>query len=274
MTKESVRLGTVQETLLIPLYGRALDAAARRPVLGDDAARAMVARIDYDFAKFRGPSLGGSVLRSAIFDGWVRRFLTAHPDGTVVELGAGLSTRSRRLDNGRARWFDLDLPDTVELRAKFLADSERTTTLAASVLDTDWHERVAETGGPYFFLSEAVLLYFEPAQVRSAVQALGARFPGSALSFDTCGHALMSRQDRNPVFRAVDARMTWTCDDPRALEDWGIRLDETRTFATPQPEVGRGWPWRHRYGLPVLARLAPPTVNAYRMNLFTLETAR
>ncbi|MGW6536917.1 class I SAM-dependent methyltransferase [Streptomyces sp. NPDC055051] len=274
MTKESVGLGTVQETLLIPLYGRALDARARRPVLGDSEARRMVDRIDYDFAKFRGPSLGGSVLRTAIFDGWVRRFLAEHPDGTVVELGAGLTTRSRRLDNGRARWFDLDLPDTVELRRRLLPDAERTETLAASVLDTDWFERVAAAGGPYFFVSEAVLLYLGEDEVRGVVAALGRRFPGSALAFDTGGGTMMRHQDRNPVFKAVDARMTWTCDDPKSLEGWGLRLHESRTFATLQPDVGRGWPWRHRYGMSLLARLAPPVVNSYRMNLFTLEPAR
>ncbi|MFJ3876673.1 class I SAM-dependent methyltransferase [Streptomyces sp. NPDC090077] len=275
MTKENVRLGTVQETLLIPLYGRALDARARRPVLGDTEAARMVERIDYDFAKFRGPSLGGSVLRSAIFDGWVRRFLTEHPDGTVVELGAGLGTRSHRLDNGRARWFDLDLPDTVELRQRLLPDAgPRTTTLAASVLDTDWFDRIAETGGPYLFVSEAVLLYFDDARVRSVVRSLADRFPRAALSFDTAGAAMMRNQDRNPVFKAVDARMTWTCDDPKSLEDWGLRLRESRTFATPQPEVARTWPRRHRHGMPLLARLLPPLVNAYRMNLFDLEAPR
>ncbi|MFI6642510.1 class I SAM-dependent methyltransferase [Streptomyces sp. NPDC050504] len=274
MTKEAVRLGTVQETLLIPLYGRALDAQARHSILKDTEALRMVEAIDYDFAKFRGPSLGGSVLRSAIFDGWVSRFLAEHPDGTVVELGAGLGTRSRRLDNGRARWFDLDLPDTVELRQRFLSDSERTTTLAASVLDTDWFETVAESGGPYFFVSEAVLLYFEEEQVRSVVQALADRFPGADLGFDTGGGSMMRNQERNPVFKAVDARMTWTCDDPKGLEGWGLRLRESRTFATPQPDVVRTWPRRHRYGMPLLARLIPPVINSYRMNLFTLEPGR
>ncbi|MET8978948.1 class I SAM-dependent methyltransferase [Streptomyces sp. NPDC004539] len=273
MTKKSVQLGTVQETLLIPLYGRALDAQARRPVLGDAKAPTMVERIDYDFAKFRGPSLSGSVLRSAIFDGWVRRFLAEHPGGTVVELGAGLSTRSQRLDNGRARWFDLDLPDTVELRRRFFSDSPRTTTIAASVLETGWFEQVAETGGPYFFVSEAVLLYLGEEQVRSAVQALGDRFPGAGLSFDTGGSTMIRNQDRNPVFKTVDARMTWTCDDPKTLEAWGLGLRESRTFATPQPDVARTWPWRHRYGVPLLARLTPSTVNTYRMNLYTLQHA-
>lgn len=38
-----------------------------------------------------------TVLRGAILDHWVREFLTAHPAGTVVELGAGLNTRAERL---------------------------------------------------------------------------------------------------------------------------------------------------------------------------------
>ncbi|MFD4128818.1 hypothetical protein ACFXKK_32930 [Streptomyces globisporus] len=80
---------------------------------------------------------------------------------------------------------------------------------------------------------------------------------------------MMRNQDRNPVFKAVDARMSWTCDDPKSLEDRGLRPRESRAFATPQPDVARTWPPRHRYGMPLLARLVPPAVNSYRMNLFS-----
>jgi O-methyltransferase involved in polyketide biosynthesis len=269
VTKETVNLGAVQETLLIPLYGRALDAKARRPVLGDRTAVELVERIDYDFTKFRGPSLPGSVLRTAMFDAWIRRFLHEHPAGTVVELGAGLNTRSHRLDNGLARWLDLDLPDTIALRRKFFDDTDRTTMIAGSVLDTDWFDEVAATEGPYFFVSEAVLLYLSEDQVRAAVRQLAERFPDSRLAFDTGGATMMDSQDRNPVFRAVSARMRWTCDDPRRLAAWGLRLLDSRTFATPQPELARTWPWRYRRGMPLLARVVPRIVNSYRLNLFT-----
>jgi O-methyltransferase involved in polyketide biosynthesis len=65
-------------------------------------------------------------------------FLSRHPQGTVVEIGAGLNTRFERLDNGAVHWFDLYLPDAVELRRRFLADSDRRKTLACSILDPDW----------------------------------------------------------------------------------------------------------------------------------------
>jgi O-methyltransferase involved in polyketide biosynthesis len=32
-------------------------------------------------------------LRTAGFDEWVKGFLSRHPEGTVVEIGAGLNTR-------------------------------------------------------------------------------------------------------------------------------------------------------------------------------------
>lgn len=69
MSGTAAELGEIEETLLIPLYARACDAASRRPVLGDRRARELVEAIDYDFTRFGGSSLSGSVLRSSIFDG-------------------------------------------------------------------------------------------------------------------------------------------------------------------------------------------------------------
>ncbi|CAM3050974.1 class I SAM-dependent methyltransferase [Skermania piniformis] len=266
-----VALGEIQETLLIPLYGRALDARRRRSILGDTAAADLVEQIDYDFSKFRGPSLGGAVLRASIFDGWVRRFLIDHPDGTVVDLGCGLSTRFRRLDNGRVRWFDLDVGDTMALRRQFFADEDRYTMIEGSIHATDWYGLLRARGGPLFLLSEAVLLYFPEAQVHATLRQLAQAFPAAPLAFDTGGRAMMGSQDRNPVFRAVSARMRWTCDDPRTLQQCGLRLVESRTFADPQPDVAAGWPARYRLGMKALRLVLPPMVTTYKLNL--LETA-
>jgi O-methyltransferase involved in polyketide biosynthesis len=122
--KHQARLGAVQETLFIPLAARAREARRKRPVLRDPKAVEMVRSIDYDTAKYR-PGMGGrfTVLRTAIIDFWVRSFLAAHPAATVVEIGTGLNTRFERVDNGQVHWFDLDLPDTIELRRTFFADT-------------------------------------------------------------------------------------------------------------------------------------------------------
>jgi O-methyltransferase involved in polyketide biosynthesis len=272
MSKVAPELGHVQETLLIPLYGRARDASQRHPVLNDTRAGELVNSLEYDFTRFGGPSLPGSVLRSAILDGWVRRFLTEHPHATVVELGTGLNTRFDRLDNGTVRWFDLDLADTIALRRRFFADRPRRTMVVGSVLDTDWFDVVADAPGPFLFVCEAVLVYLTENQVRRVLSQLAHRFDGSLIAFDTAGAMMLRNQHRNGSMHAVTAKMQWVCDDPRAIEQWGPRLLETRTFASPQPEVAKTWPARYRYGMPLLARILPTIVNDYKLNLFSLGT--
>ncbi|MGC5534059.1 class I SAM-dependent methyltransferase [Streptomyces sp. SR-10] len=133
MDREKPHLGRVQETRLIPLYARAVENRKEHALLRDTRAEEIVAAIDYDFGRFDElPSLTGSLLRTRLFDRWVAKFLSAHPGGTVVELGTGLNTRYERVDNGSARWFELDLPDVIGLREKFLTDSPRRTMIAAS----------------------------------------------------------------------------------------------------------------------------------------------
>jgi hypothetical protein len=47
-SRHGVRLGTVQETLLIPLYGRAVDQQREEPVLRDPRAADLIGAIDLD----------------------------------------------------------------------------------------------------------------------------------------------------------------------------------------------------------------------------------
>ena len=62
--------------------------------------------------------------------------MDAHPEGLVVNLGAGLDTRFYRLDNGTIAWIDIDLPEVVAFRQKLQDPANpRRLLLAASVLE-------------------------------------------------------------------------------------------------------------------------------------------
>jgi len=175
------------------------------------------------------------------------------------------------LDNGRACWFDLDLPDVIALRRRFFDDTARVRMFEGSVLDIDWFDVVGRLPGPYLFVSEAVLLYLVEGQVQEVLRNLVDRFPGMTMLFDTGGRDMMNNQDMNPVFQAIPARMRWVCDHPADLERWGLRWVESRTLAQPQPRIARTWPRRYRAGLPLLARIAPAIVNTYKLNRFELR---
>ena len=73
---------------------------------------------------------------------------------------------------------------TRGLRRRFFDGEPRRTMIAASVLDTDWMDRVEATGGPWMFVAEAVLIYLDPTDARRAVAALAKRFSGARIALD------------------------------------------------------------------------------------------
>ncbi|MGH3915747.1 MAG: class I SAM-dependent methyltransferase [Pseudonocardiaceae bacterium] len=265
--RQRVNLGEIQETLLIPLYGRAVETRKRRPLLCDPVAVEIVESLDYDFARFDGgPSLLGSVLRTMVFDEWARAFLGRHPAGTVIEIGSGLNTRFERLDNGRLHWVDLDLPDVVALRRQFFTDSSRRHTVAASVLEQDWLAVVATCPGPYLFLSEAVLIYLAEVDVQRTLTQISVRFPTARLALDTAGPHMVATQDRHDALSKVTARMRWSCDDPAQLEQWGLglRLVASRTLAQPPAAAPVGY----RLMMPLIGAVWRRKFSSYRLNLY------
>jgi len=259
-----VELGAVQQTLFIPLAARARETRRRRPVLRDPKAAEILASVDFDTKKFgRGWGGGITVLRTAIFDCWVSDFLAEHPDGTVVEIGTGLNTRFDRVGNGQAHWIDLDLPDTIELRRMFFADSGRCRMVAASVLDEDWLPAVRDSPGPYFFAAEGVLAYLE--QAPQVIARIARSFPGALIAFDTYSQRTLQQQHKLAARKNI-ARWAWSCDDPRTLESLGLQIVQEAAVTWPPPQLRRRLPRRYRYALPLARRIAGDlaTVTLFR----------
>ncbi|MEO0803758.1 MAG: class I SAM-dependent methyltransferase [Cyanobacteria bacterium J06642_2] len=274
MTSIAVNLGPVQETLLIPLLGRAIATRKGKGLIRDEKAIAIVESLDYDFTKWgESQSLVASALRTRIFDRSVQEFLNEHPAGTVVEIGCGLNTRFERLDNGQLTWFDLDLPDTLALRRQFFQDEPRRTMLEASVLDTDWMDPVAATGGPWCFISEAVMIYLEAPQARQAISQIAERFPGGWLLLDTTARKMVESQSTHPLMRHMPKAswFRWVCDDPHEIESWGnLRLVQSRTFLDADADLMNCMPWQMKFLARWLPWLVRRRVEGYRLNRFVI----
>jgi O-methyltransferase involved in polyketide biosynthesis len=270
-----VNLGEVQQTLLVPLWARAREGDERAPVLHDPKSREILERLDYDFSPLRRARASqlGCCLRGALVDGWVRDFLRDHPRGTVIELGVGLNSRYERVDNGRARWFELDLPDTMELRREFFHDTERRTALSGSALDDDWMERVRlETRGPWFIASEGMLVYLRPGDVRGLFARMADALPGALFAFDSMSPLVIRHQRRHDAMRHFAAAFTWAVGDARDVEGWDerFRMLEVNSFYNMLYAHPARLPAHYRYLGPLLGAVYPPLKRAYHVNLMRL----
>jgi len=166
--------------------------------------------------------------------------------------------------HGQAHWIDLDLPDTIELRRRFFADSGRRRMVAASVLDQDWIPAVQESPEPYFFAAEGVLAYLD--QAPQVIALIARTFPGALIAFDTYSQRTLEQQHKLAARKNMDARWAWSCDDPRTLESLGLEVVQQAAVTRPPPGLCARLPRRYRYALPPARRIAGDlaTVTLFR----------
>ena len=186
---ERVDLTGVSETMLLPLHARAEHTLSARPRFEDWTAVDLVSRLDYDFSEAARDRLmsGGVVMRTLTFDSLVSGFILTHPETTVVNIACGLDTRLHRLDNGRLTWYDLDLPDVIDLRRQLLGEGERRHMIAASALDPDWPEQV-RAAGDVLVIIEGLTMYLTQDEVAALMDLIATRLPGATVLIEVMPH--------------------------------------------------------------------------------------
>ena len=234
---EEVKLTGVPETLLIPLWARAAEGQMAKPIVVDEKAAEIVGRIEYDFSRFEKARFSqvGVAVRTLLLDEGTERFLREHPDGCVINLGAGLDTRRARLGCPReALWYELDLREPLELLRRFFEETESYRFLEASVFDHGWFDQVETEGRAVLLIAEGLLVYFEEEQVRELFARLADRFAGAEMLVEVQGPGIVGQARRHDsVNKTGDVpEFKWGTADSRDITRWhpGIEILEERRF--------------------------------------------
>jgi O-methyltransferase involved in polyketide biosynthesis len=260
------RLRGVSETLLMPLWARAAELDRPAPLVRDVRARQLLEAIDYDFEKFVEAHVDtvGYCVRAVIVDDLVQRFLVEYPDATVVEMGVGLDARFDRIDNQRARWFELDLPETIELRRQLIEETPRRTMLEGSVLERDWLAVLPE-GEPTkrLFVADGLFYFMTRRQVADLFRDIADAFPGSQIVFDCQSPMYLYYCNRRHPLKDSQLvfSLTWISD----IERWDprFRVKEYVGFGD-SPEYDRLMP-RFSLVTRIARRFFPPLRHMFKI---------
>jgi len=190
MTKIKLSLkGHHQGTLLGPLWARATFSAKYPELLNDPKASEIIKKIDFDFSKVKEFLSGflalGLLARAKNFDNVLKKYIEKHPYATVVNIGAGLDTTFSRLDNSKIKWYDLDFPEVIQFRKRFIPETPRYNYISKSAFDYSWFDDVdfkLENG--VFFIAGGFVHYFKEEEISTLIIAMVERFPGGELIFD------------------------------------------------------------------------------------------
>ena len=261
------KISNISETLLIPLYSRAFESKTEKPVIVDKKAIEITEELNKIFEKsnsvlYQNLAKGKSrkrnakklnvamALRTRKFDRYCTSFLKENPDGTVVELGCGLSTRFPRIANNTCIWYDLDLPEVIEIRKNFFKESERYHLIASSVTDFEWMKKIKEKNKKILFIAEGLLMYLQEKEVKELIINMQKNFPGCYLTCEVVNTFLVKMLKRKMFRRKFqrdfgfgkDTSFYFGIKDSKDLESWhqGIRFLEEWTYFDDH-ENKMGW---------------------------------
>ncbi len=192
--KIRIEKNSVQETLLIPLYGRKMCAEKFPELYTDHSAKNLCDSLDYDFSELE--SKNNSVLyqfgaleaamRQLDIMWEIQDYLKIHPNATLVNLGCGLDQTGKACDNKTCQIVNVDFPDIIQTREKLIAIGDREKNIACDLKDYSWMDSLDSSHGIIFFAA-GVFHYFKTVEVKALILELAKRYPGGRLIFDTVG---------------------------------------------------------------------------------------
>jgi O-methyltransferase involved in polyketide biosynthesis len=248
MAGERVDLTGARETLLMTLYGKALESRLPNSLLQDRFADEAVRRIDYDFSRLKvDGNLGlGFAIRAKTLDLCVADFLARYPDAIVLNLGCGLDTRIFRLDPlPGVDWFDVDYSEVIELRRSLYPPRDCYHLVASSVIEPDWLA-VVPRNRPAMVLAEGLSPYLPADEGPRLFARLVSHLAGGELMFDAYSRFGLKLMRLNPAIKATGSEVHWAIEDPRELERAAPKLRFVGEIPSYKPQQGARLSWSAR----------------------------
>ncbi|HVN49379.1 MAG TPA: class I SAM-dependent methyltransferase [Bacteroidota bacterium] len=225
-----IKLGSIQETLLLPLWGRAIETQKEKPLLVDNKAVSIINNISYDFSVI-SKNINkfvqfGWIARCNYFDRKIKTFIELYPEATIVNIGCGLDTTFDRVDNGLIQWIDLDLPDTIELRKKYIFESDRRQFIPKSIFDTSWYDKIKNKRNVMLLIA-GVLYYFTESDVKNLFNDFHIFLPGAEIIFDYGSKLGIKFSNKRVIEKGgmdKSAYIKWGIDNLLEIENWNSNI--------------------------------------------------
>lgn len=237
MEKIQIELGNIQKTLFMPVWARAVETKKAQPVLTDPMAVQIIDSVDFDFSQMtknlKEINQIAWIARCKRFDLIIKDFLNENPNGTIVNIGCGMDTTFERVDNKSVTWYDLDLPDVIELRKKFLNESDKRKFIASSFLDTNWFKEIPKEN-KILFISTGVFVYFDESVIKDFIIAVADNFIDSELFFDVTspkGVEIANQVIKDSGLES-SSFFKWGLADKSVITSWDPRIKLKNSYFT------------------------------------------
>lgn len=204
MEKVQIEKGTLEESMVIPLYRKKICIEKFPHLFRDDYAMELLKIFEYDSKEVEQNETGKmqqfetleAAQRQNDIEAEILEYLAENPDASVVNIGCGLDQTSEKCDNGRCKIYNLDAPDKMKFRNELIPETDRITNLDYDITDQEWFNEIDSENGVIFFAS-GVFSYMKREDIKNLFNAMALRFPEGRLVFDSMGKVATKMRLKN-----------------------------------------------------------------------------
>lgn len=220
--KEKIDLSAVSETMLVPLYARAIESKKENPEFIDQTAIKVMESLDYNFKKRFKTSTNkmnfwGCSARTVILDNLTKEYIKENPDATIINIACGLDDRFSRVDNGQIIWYNLDFEDIIDLREKLIEKNDRIINIASSALDFTWMDKI-ENNENVLVIAEGFLMYLDEKEVEELFNQISQKFKNVKLLIELMSNWMVKNQKAHDTVRTTGAVFKWGINESKDFE--------------------------------------------------------
>ena len=215
---EKIDISGVPETMIQTLYARAKESGKKNHKIYDEKAIEIVKRLDYDFsAADKDVAMStGVIARTILLDRMVQEFVDTYPDALVINIACGMDTRFYRVDNGRIEWVNIDLPETINVRRRFLEEQGRVSMIACSAMDPAWTDQISSDKKEVLVVVEGLTMYLSEQDVRQILTIIADHYPGAAVFMEILSPKFVGKNVEKSISKSK-ASFTWGAGSGKEL---------------------------------------------------------
>ena len=219
MMKEKVNVTGVPETMIQTLYARAKESMKPNSTIKDDMAAEIVSQLDYDFSNADKDSAmsSGVIARTIVLDEMVGKYLAKHPKTVVVNIACGMDTRCYRMKGKYLRWYNVDLPETMEVRERFLTEDGPIYQIAKSAMDASYIDDITYEGEDVLVVIEGLSMYLKEADIRQILAIIDQAFPKAMVLIEVMSPFVVKHVKEKSI-EGSNAKFTWGIKNGKLLE--------------------------------------------------------
>ena len=223
---DKITLTEEKETLLIPLYGKAMENKKENPILIDKKAAEIVNGITYNFGSLKIAEKTNIMMciRAKMMDDYVSDFLAKKDDVTVLHLGCGLDSRFLRINADNADWYDIDFEDVINIRKNFYAETDKYHMIGSSITKSEWFAHIPSDSRRSLIIAEGLFMYLHEDEIKTLIGRLSDKLKNYNLIYDAYSTLTAKQAKNHPSLKKTGAKINWGIDDAKEFEKFGIGI--------------------------------------------------